>query len=48
MTGSDGLAQPARRRAVAVIIVAVALTALDGTIVALALPSIARDLAITP
>lgn len=48
MTGTDGLAQPARGRAVAVIIIAVALTALDGTIVALALPSIARDLAITP
>ena len=44
MLVQDGLPPPARYRAAAVIILGVALSALDGTIVNLALPSIARDL----
>jgi DHA2 family multidrug resistance protein-like MFS transporter len=40
----DGLPTPARYRALAVIIVGVTMSALDGSIVNLALPGIARDL----
>jgi len=40
----DGLAPPARYRAIAVLILAIGLSSLDGTIVNLALPAIARDL----
>ena len=41
---SDGLPVPARYRAVAVIVLGVMMSALDGSIINLALPSIARDL----
>jgi DHA2 family multidrug resistance protein-like MFS transporter len=40
----DGLAQPARGRAMVVIILGIAMSVLDGTIVNLALPSIANEL----
>ena len=40
----DGLAQPARNRAMMVIILGIAVAVLDGTIVNLALPGIAREL----
>ena len=41
---ADGLPVPARHRAMAVILLGIALSVLDGTIVNLALPGIARDL----
>ncbi len=44
MPVQDGLPPPARYRAMAVIILGIALSVLDGTIVNLALPGIARDL----
>ncbi|WPB57012.1 MFS transporter [Xylophilus sp. GOD-11R] len=44
MLHSDGLPPPERRRAMLVIILAIIVAVLDGTIVNLALPSIARDL----
>jgi len=40
----DGLPAPQRRRAVLVILLGIAVSVLDGTIMNLALPSIARDL----
>lgn len=46
--GRDGLPQPARRRAVLVILVGVVSSVLDGTVVNLALPGIARDLQAAP
>jgi DHA2 family multidrug resistance protein-like MFS transporter len=44
MTPPDGLPTPARHRATATIVLGIALSVLDGTIVNLALPGIARDL----
>jgi MFS transporter, DHA2 family, multidrug resistance protein len=45
---ADGLPTPERYRAMLVIILGIALSVLDGTIVNLALPGIARDLNATP
>ena len=44
VTGHDGLPAPQRRSAMGVIILGIAVAVLDGTIVNLALPSIAREL----
>ncbi len=44
MTSSDGLPTPARYYAMAVVILGITMAVLDGTIVNLALPGIARDL----
>lgn len=44
----DGLEQPARRRAMLVIILGIMVAVLDGTIVNLALPGIARELQASP
>jgi len=44
----DGLPQPQRRRALLVIILGIAVAVLDGTIVNLALPDIARELDASP
>ena len=41
---TEGLAQPARRRAMLVIILGITMAVLDGSIVNLALPGIAREL----
>ena len=41
---ADGLAQPARSRAMLVIILGITMAVLDGSIVNLALPGIAREL----
>jgi len=40
----DGIAMPERVRAAAVIVLGVTMSALDGTIINLALPMVARDL----
>lgn len=45
---ADGLDQPARRRAMLVIILGIMVAVLDGTIVNLALPGIARELQASP
>ncbi len=45
---TDGLPAPERRRAMAVILLGIVLAVLDGTIVNLALPAIARDLQAQP
>ena len=45
---ADGLLPPARHRAMTVILLGIALSVLDGTIVNLALPGIARDLQASP
>ena len=44
MTSTDGLATPARYYAMSVVILGITMAVLDGTIVNLALPGIARDL----
>ena len=44
----DGLPQPQRRRAMAVILLGIAVAVLDGTIVNLALPGIAQELNASP
>jgi DHA2 family multidrug resistance protein-like MFS transporter len=44
----DGLPSPQRGRAMAVIILGIAVAVLDGTIMNLALPSIARELGASP
>lgn len=45
---ADGLDQPARQRAMLVIILGIMVAVLDGTIVNLALPGIARELQASP
>ena len=43
----DGLPAPARHYAMAVVILGIGLTVLDGTLINLALPRITRDLSVT-
>jgi DHA2 family multidrug resistance protein-like MFS transporter len=45
---ADGLAPPARRRAMTTLAIAIAMAVLDGAIANIALPSIARDLHVDP
>ena len=45
---ADGLAHPARRLAAATLLLMINMTVLEGTMINIALPIIARNFAITP